>query len=134
MPILRNFHPWRPNHWPPQTLPRFYTRLTDVTAFCEIIGRDQDRLRGRNQGPSHHMFRAGTVGEDKAVETVELVFRIAACPGAARGPGAERRELWVRGSERLHGVRVLARRGKQQLIKALRRRYRKDRGIDHSAT
>src|SRR5215469_1741856 len=80
------------------------------------------------------MFHAGTIGEDKAVETVEPVFRIAACPGAARGPGAERRELWVRGSERLHGVRVLARRGKQQLIKALRRRYRKDRGIDHSAT
>src|SRR6516162_8002614 len=79
------------------------------------------------------MLRARTVGEDEAVETVEPVFRVAAGPGAALGPGAECRELRVRSSECLHRVRVLARRGVQQLIKALRRRYRKDWRIDHSA-
>jgi hypothetical protein len=61
-------------------------------ALREIIGRDRDWLRRRQERPSHRMLGAGTVGEDEAVETVEPVFRVAAGPGGALGPGAKCRD------------------------------------------
>src|SRR6516164_10830401 len=79
------------------------------------------------------MLRAGAVGEDKAVEAIEPVFRVATGPRAVLSPGAKRRELRMRGNECLHRVWVLAPRSEQQFVKCLRRRHRKEWGIDHSA-
>ena len=86
----------------------------------EFLGRDRNRLRRWQQRPSHHMLRAGAVDEDEAVEAVEPIFRVAAGPGRALRPIAEGRELRMRGGECLHRVRVLARRGEQQLVEGLR--------------
>ncbi len=41
------------------------------------------------------------------------------------------REFRMGGDEGLHRVRILAPRGREQLIESLRGRHRKDRGIDH---
>ena len=102
-------------------------------ALREVSGRDRDRLRRRQQRPSHRILRAGTVGEDEAVETVEPLFGVAAGPRGILGPGAERRNLGMRASECLHRVRVFALRGEQQLVKGSRRRDRKEWWVDHGA-
>src|SRR4051794_30801930 len=77
------------------------------------------------------MFSAGIVGEDEAVDTVEPIFRVAAGPWGSLGPGAEGDNLRMRAGEYLHRIRVLARRGDQQLIEGLRRRDREERWVDH---
>src|SRR6185312_146392 len=56
----------------------------------QITGRDRDWLRRRQERPSHRLLHAEAVDKDEAVETVEPLFRVAARPGRALGPGAER--------------------------------------------
>src|SRR5262249_15625201 len=75
----------------------------------------------------------GIVGEDETVETIKPVFRVAAGPRTVLGPGVKRRELRMRGTECPHRVRVLAARGAQQFVKALRRRHLKKWRIDYIA-
>ena len=100
-------------------------------ALSEIIGRDRNGLRRRQQRPAHRMFSAGTIDENEGVKAVEAVFGVAARPRGALGPCAERRDLRMRAGKCLHRARVLARRGEQQLVKCLRRRHGKEWGIDH---
>ena len=77
------------------------------------------------------MFRAGIVDQDEAVEAVESFFRVAAGPGSAMGPCAERRDLGVSLSELRHRVRLLACRRDLELVESLRRRDREERRVDH---
>ncbi len=100
----------------------------------ELIGRDNDRSRRRQQRPAHRVLCTGSVDEDEAVEAVEPLFRVAGGPGPVLGPVAERRELRMCRSESRHRVRVLAPRRAQQFVEGLWCRHREDRGVDHGTT
>ena len=64
-------------------------------ALGELLGRDRDELRRRRKRPAHRVVIPGTVGEDEAVKAVVALLGIAARPGRALGPGAERCELGI---------------------------------------
>ena len=102
-------------------------------AFGKFFGRDRDGLRRRQQRPAHHVFGAGTVDKDEAVDAVEPLLRVAAGPRRALRPIAEFRELRMCRDESRHCVRLLAPRRAQQLVEGLWCRDREERGVDHSA-
>ena len=122
-------------HGPPRrpaANPLGYLLLEEVGASLrELVRRHRERLRRRQERPAHRVLRAGIVGEDKGVEAVEPLFRVAACPGRALRPLAELRDLRIGFREGRHRVRVFAARCDQKLVERLRRRDREERRVDH---
>src|SRR5271170_6785450 len=79
------------------------------------------------------MRGAGAIDKQERVETVIRLLRIAPGPGSDLGPTDERQEFRMRANELLHRIGILASRGSQQFVEALRRRYREDGRVDQSA-